>query len=55
MGIKNVRVFLDRDREIYKRRLSGETLASIGKDYDINRERVRQICNREKRLLKRND
>ena len=32
-----------RNREIRKRRRS-ETLASIGKDYELSRERIRQIC-----------
>jgi hypothetical protein len=33
-----------RNRNIRRRRVHGETLTSIGEDYGITRERVRQIC-----------
>ena len=33
-----------RNKEIRKRRRNGETLASIGKDHELTRERIRQIC-----------
>jgi len=33
-----------RDWEIYTRNCNGETVSSIAKDYNLSRERVRQIC-----------
>lgn len=32
--------------DISRRREAGESLASIGKDYNLTRERIRQLCNR---------
>lgn len=36
-----------RNREMLYRRLEGETFQSIADDYDLTRERVRQICRDE--------
>lgn len=36
----------ERNRSIVLRRCAGETLAAIGGDYGVTRERVRQICDR---------
>lgn len=44
-----------RDYEISKLRNEGWTLQKIGDQFDLNRERVRQICNREKSKLKRRE
>ena len=41
--IEEASVKNNRDKKIVIRRLSGETLAEIGDDYDLTRERVRQI------------
>jgi len=45
----------DRDRDIVERRYMSdppETLASIGRDYGISRERVRQIAERARRRMR---
>ena len=51
--IEKLKNFLDeRDYSILIRRMNGETLISIGKDYGITRERIRQIENEGKQYLK---
>ena len=42
----------DRNKEILRRRLQGETLESIASDYDMTRERVRQIVSKIMRNIK---
>lgn len=42
----------DRNKEILRRRLQGETLESIASDFDVSRERVRQIVNKNMRNIK---
>lgn len=37
----------DRDKEIFSRRLSGETYQSIADAYGISRQRIYQICKKE--------
>ena len=39
-----------RNRAIYNARMSGETYASIGAQYGISKERVRQIVEKVKRI-----
>lgn len=46
-GHGSKRMCPDRDAAIAARRRSGETLQSIGDEYGLTRERVRQICQRE--------
>lgn len=42
----------DRNKEILRRRLQGETLESIASDFDMTRERVRQIVSKNMRNIK---
>ena len=44
--LETTQVRSDRNKVIVQRRLKGETLAEIGEDYDLSRERVRQIINK---------
>lgn len=37
----------ERDREIFERRVSGETYQSIADTYGISRQRICQICKKE--------
>lgn len=40
-----------RDSEVLIRHAMGETLSEIGRDYGIRKERVRQLCERERRRI----
>ena len=42
-AVKNCPQLKDRNRSIVERRLNGETLEAIAQDYDLTRERIRQI------------
>lgn len=42
----------DREREIVLRRLQGETLDAVAQSFDLTRERVRQIVNKEYRIIR---
>ncbi len=44
--------FDERDCNILIRKMNGETLKSIGDDYGLSRERIRQIINEDKEYLK---
>ncbi len=39
----------ERARELYERHLSGETYASLGREFGIGPSRVSQICSRQQR------
>ncbi len=41
-----------RNREIYERRLAGETLKKLSKEFDLSPERIRVIAIQEERRLK---
>lgn len=43
----------ERNREILRRRRAGETFPALARDYQISRERVRQIVEREDRREQR--
>lgn len=44
---------LDRNAQIYERRLSGETLAALAQDFGISVSRVRDICAKQERKERR--
>jgi DNA-directed RNA polymerase sigma subunit (sigma70/sigma32) len=46
-AIKRYAKFFDRRQRIYREWLAGKSLAQLGRDYKISRERARQIVNRE--------
>jgi len=43
----------DRNCQIYERRLSGETLAALGRDFDLSPTSISQICAKQARKEKR--
>lgn len=49
----NISLNPERDLEIYSRHCSGETMTSIAGDYNLTRERVRQICFEQNALNRR--
>ncbi|MCA3394880.1 MAG: hypothetical protein INF85_04450 [Roseomonas sp.] len=44
---------LDRNAQIYERRLSGETLATLAQDFGLSVSRVRDICAKQERKERR--
>lgn len=42
----------ERDRDMIQKKLNGATLESIGKEYDVTRERVRQIINKQIKIIR---
>lgn len=39
----------DRNAQIYERRLSGETLATLGQEFGLSATRIRDVCARQER------
>lgn len=44
---------LDRNAQIYERRLTGETLAALGQEFGLSASRVRDICAKQERKERR--
>lgn len=43
----------DRNAQVYERNLAGETLAALGRDFNLSQSRIRQICALQARKEKR--
>lgn len=41
----------DRSFDVFARRAAGKTLQAVGEEFDLTRERVRQICSKKQRLI----
>jgi Mor family transcriptional regulator len=41
---------IKRNNQMYKNYLKGKTFTELGKEYNLSSERIRQICNRLKRI-----
>lgn len=41
----------DRSFDVFARRAAGKTLQAVGEEFDLTRERVRQICTKKQRLI----